>query len=123
MRLATLAVVLGAILAGCNTHAEQQHKIRVENASSAPVIVRIGQHRSVRLEPGTGGMGVNSFGLLHGPIVVMDPSCRVLQSVEATPQQYGTLWIREDGRAVLEEGEPGEGAMLDSTEECDVDPS
>jgi hypothetical protein len=81
---------------------EQQFQYGIRNDSRQPVIVRFGSYGQVEVPPGASGSGANSFGILHQKIEILDPQCRLLESVEVTTQS-GSLWIRDDVPARLSE--------------------
>lgn len=115
---ALASVGVAALLSGCVGIVEQQFTYYVQNDLDDPVIVRFAHFGDLLVESGVNGRTPSTFGTFDGPIVVMDASCRVLQTIEVTTQ-VGSLWLRSDGTARFVETEYDSAmAQLPHTDRC-----
>lgn len=116
------AGVLVLAVAGCGGTDSQSYWYSVTNGSERSVIVRFDWLGDLRVDPGSTGRAVGSFGLFDGPILVLDLNCRLLHTVEATTQR-GNLWLRPDGSVSLDQTEIDDHArQLEGTGHCSKSP-
>ena len=108
--LALLAV------AGCVFKGDPAYSFGVRNDSDQAVIVRFSASGYLA-PPGGAGMAAQGIGALEGTIVVLDLSCRVLQSSPITTQ-LGNVEIAPNGVARLIPSDASFTDQLERTEDC-----
>ena len=113
-----LAIALILATAGCGGTDSQAYWYSVSNGTERSVIVRFDWLGDLRVNPHVVGHAVSGFGLFHGPIIVLDLSCREIHRVEVTTQR-GNLWLRPDETVTLNPTEVDDRAhRLDGIADC-----
>ena len=115
--MATAVIAAAAVGSAC-TPTEQQYIIELVNSSEETLIVQLeAWNDPVRLEPGESGVA-SAFGRLSGPLVVMDTSCEVLESIDVTAQA-AKVYLHTDRASVFEAVDArAPGLLVERTSEC-----
>ena len=117
---ASLGAAVALALAGCEGGREQQYYLSVVNESPRTVIVQYESWLPPAIVPPYHDRYTTAFGLLRGPIVVMDEDCRVLATFEVTAQNLRLVINREGAPSLTARDEPPTGSFLDATDLCDA---